>query len=103
MRRAPRWLQDPIMPGLALFVLIAVAGFTAMAVGWKVAARTLTVAHQVPALVSGGLAGLALVLIGAGLGTVHVSRRLAAEERVRTELVLDEAARLLDVIDGRPT
>jgi hypothetical protein len=93
-----RWLADPAAPGLVLFAAVALAGLVAIGLGWRVAARTLYVGLQVPAVVSGGLAGLALVFVGAGLATVQVGRRVAAAERVRTERVLDEAAQLLAVL-----
>ncbi len=95
------WLRDPATSGLILFIGLMSAGFTGIALGWKVAARTLFVPFQVPALVSGGLGGLALVLLGAGLLSVHSSRRLAAQERVAFEGLLDEAAGLLAVVKGR--
>lgn len=95
MREKFRWLKDPVAPSVVLFVGMSVSGFVALAIGWKVAARTLVVAFQIPAVVSGGLAGLALVCIGAGLTTIQVGRRLAAEERVHTDLVLEEAGRIL--------
>lgn len=96
--RAPR---DPAAPGLALFAGLAVAGLVAIAVGWRVAARTLFVPYQVPALVSGGLGGLALVLLGAGLFSVQAARREAALEQAAFDGLLDEAAGLLaDVRTG---
>jgi hypothetical protein len=96
--RRPAWLEDPAAPSLLLFGGVTALGFVAIAVGWKVAARTLFVPSQIPALVSGGLAGVALVLIGAVLLTVQADRRLAALERAQTEDLLDEAARLVEVV-----
>jgi hypothetical protein len=98
----PEWTRDPIAPSLALFGGIVLAGFVGIALGWKVAARTLVVPFQVPALVSGGLGGLALIALGAGLANIQVGRRLAAQERAETEDLLDEAAALMDVMKGRP-
>ena len=98
MRAKFRLISDPVVPSMVLFGAIAVTGLVAIGAGWSVAARTMYVALQVPAVVSGGLAGLALVFIGAGLATVQVGRRLAADERVQTERVLDEATRLLEAL-----
>ncbi|MCW2543821.1 MAG: hypothetical protein JWM40_1373 [Frankiales bacterium] len=92
----PTWLRDPAAPSLLLFGAVVVSGFVAIGVGWRVAARTLFVPSQVPALVSGGLAGLALVLIGAAFVTVQAERRLAAIERAETDDLLDEAAALVE-------
>jgi hypothetical protein len=96
----PEWTRDPLAPSLLLFGGIVLAGFVAIALGWRVAARTLVVPFQVPAMVSGGLGGLALIILGAGLASIQVGRRLAAEERAETEDLLDEAAALMDAMKG---
>lgn len=95
--RRPGWLEDPSAPSLLVFTAVVLAGFATIGFGWKVAARTLDVAFQTPALISGGLGGLTLILIGAGLANVQVSRRMAAGERAANEDLLDEAAALLAV------
>ncbi len=99
--RRPAWLNDPAATSLLLFAGLVVVGFVAIGIGWKVSARTLFVPSQVPALVSGGLAGLALVLIGAGLVTVQADRRLAALERAQVEDLLDEATALVETVKSR--
>lgn len=99
--RRPSWSRDPVVPSLSLFSALVLGGFVAIGIGWKVAARTLFVPFQVPAVVSGGLGGLALVILGAGLANVQVGRRLAAQERAETEDLLDEAAALMDAMRGR--
>jgi hypothetical protein len=99
--RRPAWTRDPAAPSLLLYGCLVVGGFVAIALGWRVAARTLFVYFQVPALVSGGVGGLALIVIGSGLAATQVGRRLAAAERAETEDLLDEAASLLDVAKGR--
>ena len=97
----PEWTRDPSAPSLALFVGVALAGFVTIAIGWRVAARTLFVPAQIPALVSGGLAGVALVVVGATLVTVQVGRRLAAVERLETEGLLEEAAGVVAALRDR--
>ena len=99
--RRPTWLKDPAAPSLLLFLGVVVGGFVAIAIGWKVAARTLFVPSQIPALVSGGLTGVALVLIGAAFVTVQADRRLAALERAQTEDLLDEASALVEAFKNR--
>lgn len=96
--RRPRWAGDPAAPSLVLFSGLVLGGFVAIGVGWKVAARTLVVAYQTPALVSGAMGGLALVLIGVGLANVQAGRRLAAAERLETEALLDEASALVEAL-----
>ena len=97
----PEWSRDPLAPSLGLFGGLVLAGFVGITLGWKVAARTLIVPFQVPALVSGAMGGLALIVMGAGLANIQVGRRLAAEERAVTEDLLDEAAALMDVMRER--
>jgi hypothetical protein len=99
--RRPDWTRDPAAPSLALFGALVVGGFVAIGLGWRAAARTLFVPFQVPALVSGGVGGLALIVLGAGLAATQVTRRLNAQERSETEDLLDEAAALLDALKGR--
>ncbi len=94
----PQWLQDPAAPSLLLFGGLVAAGFVAIFLGWKVAARTLNVAYQTPAVISGAMGGLALVLIGTALANVQTGRRLAAQERAETEALLDEAAALVEAM-----
>ena len=96
----PEWTRDPLAPSMLMFGAMILAGFVGIALGWKVAARTLIVPFQVPAMVSGGLGGLALIILGAGLASIQVGRRLAAEERAETEDLLDEAAALMDAMKG---
>ena len=93
--KRPAWLQDPVVPSLMLFGSMIVAGFVAIFLGWKVAARTLVVSSQTPALVSGGLGGLLLVCVGSGLATVQVRRRLAAAEHAQTDRVLEDVEALV--------
>jgi hypothetical protein len=99
--RRPEWLADPVAPSLLLFAGVVLAGFVAIGIGWRVAARTLFVPFQTPALVSGGMGGLALVVMGAVLASTQSARRLAASEREATEAVLDEAAALVEALRGR--
>jgi hypothetical protein len=101
--RRPEWTRDPAAPSLTLYACLVVGGFVGIGLGWRAAARTLFVPFQVPALVSGGLGGIALIVLGAGLASTQVGRRLAAEERAETEDLLDEAAALLDVLKGGRT
>ena len=46
---------------------LTIAGFVLIGLAWRGAAATLSVPDQLPYLVSGGFAGLALVVTGAGL------------------------------------
>ena len=82
--------------GYLLFGSLIIAGFVVLVLGWRVAAATLFVPYQVPALVSGGIGGLFLVVLGAGLLYVHAARDLAARENDSLDDLLDEMSRALE-------
>jgi hypothetical protein len=95
MRRA---FANPALPSLLLFAGMVVAGFVAMGLGWRVAARTLDVADQVPAIVSGGVGGLVLVVVGTGLFVAQMGRLSAADERTDLDDVLDRASEVVQTL-----
>ncbi|HWA65620.1 MAG TPA: hypothetical protein VG899_04545 [Mycobacteriales bacterium] len=90
--------DNPALPSLLLFAGMVVAGFVAMGLGWRVAARTLNVAVQVPAVVSGGLGGLVLIVIGTGLFVAQLGRAAAAEERTDLDDVLDRTSEVIQAV-----
>ena len=81
--------------GHQLGVLFCLAGFVLVWVGWNGAASYDTSIRQFPFLISGGIAGLCLVIIGVGLWTVqsqraeraHLEENLAGLHRVLETLV----------------
>jgi hypothetical protein len=77
-----RWM---LVPG-SLFVVL---GFGALLLGWLGAARTPREIEQIPYLISGGLVGLALVVLGGLLLVstfwVAVLRKLQGEAEARAE------------------
>lgn len=94
-------------------VAFAATGFVLIVLGWNGAANLDYTQGQIPYLISGGVAGLALVLVGLTLLVVHeikraTARLLAAMERAaetgavatRPTLVPDEGPA---VVAGRST
>ena len=69
-----------------LGVLFCVVGFVLIFVGWNGAAGVDRVPEQIPYVISGGLAGLALVVIGAALLVADGSRA----DRVALQATLEE-------------
>ena len=67
--------------GGVLGILYCVAGFVLIFLGWNGAASNDTVEAQMPYVVSGGIAGLALVVVGAGLMVAHSLRTDRVELR----------------------
>ena len=90
-----RFMRDPALPGMILMVVLILAGLGALGFAWFVSARTVLVPLQVPAGVSGGLGGLALVGMGAALLNLQITRRDEARERRLTQEALDEVTALL--------
>ena len=81
-----KWASSsPVMAG----VVLVVAGFIALFLGWSGAADKDFVQGQVPYVISGGMIGLGL--IGAGLTVVNVQARRAdqAELLQRLETLLE--------------
>jgi hypothetical protein len=72
--------------GARLAVLIVLAGLVAIGIGWNGAAGLLDLRAQFPYLISGGIAGLALVILGSALMIVQAHR----EDRARLEAKLDQ-------------
>ncbi len=71
--------------GGQLGVLFSLLGFGAIFLGWNGAASTNVIMAQFPYLISGGIAGLASVVIGAALLIVQNAR----EDRARLEATLE--------------
>lgn len=99
-----RWM---LVPG-SVFVFL---GFGTLLLGWIGAARTAREIEQIPYLISGGLVGLALVLLGglllAATFWVAVLRKLQVEAEARArsfgaEEVDDLRARLAELEAARP-
>jgi hypothetical protein len=75
-------------------VLFCLAGFVLVWVGWNGAASYDNSSRQFPFLISGGIAGLCLVIIGVGLWTVQSQRA----ERAGLEENLAGLSRVLETL-----
>jgi hypothetical protein len=96
--RAASWLA-PTSPALVYTgVVLIVAGFAVLAFAWSRVAGTAIVALQLPYLVSGGFAGLGLVIVGVLLMYLAVKRRDAWQRERR----LDALAAALEGRAERP-
>jgi hypothetical protein len=71
------------------------AGLTAIVLGWVGAAHSTIVAEQLPYLISGGLLGVALAIVGAVTYFAHWLTILVRENRERDAARLREHAELL--------
>lgn len=66
-------------------LILAALGLVAIGIGWNGAAGQLTILGQVPYILSGGLIGISLVILGAAMLIVQGAR----EDRARLEAKLD--------------
>lgn len=93
-QRASRLPSVPALRPLSptptyLGIGVAALGFVLIAVAWGQVAGETNVALQMPYLISGGLFGLALVLVGLTVVNVAAKRRDAALRQQQTELLAD--------------
>lgn len=93
-----RRLVDPFVASCLVAGGLVVAGFGAIALGWKGASATLFVPIQLAYIASGAVAGLALIVLGLGILHVQGSRWLEARERAELAGLVTETRRFLTVI-----
>lgn len=87
--------EDPVLTTAAIALLFILAAFAAFAGAWIGVSGTVVAGVQTAYLVSGGIGGLTLLVIGASLLHIQLSRRYSALERRRLEEALVEARRAL--------
>ena len=98
LRTLPALSPVPTYIGIA----VAVAGFVLIAFAWgKVAGIADNVALQMPYLVSGGLTGLGLVMVGVTIVNVAAKRRDAQLRQQQTQLLADALTELRNTLDQR--
>ena len=79
---------------------VAALGFVLIAFAWGQVAGETNVALQMPYLVSGGMVGLALVLVGLTIVNVAAKRRDAALREQQTQLLADALHELRGALEG---
>lgn len=90
-----RILRDPRVSTTLVLAAVVVGGFALLGQGYRGAAATLFVPYQVPFLVSGAIAGLALIGAGLALLSIHLERTEAAQERREVAALQRDVLRLL--------
>lgn len=96
-----RTLRDPRVSITLTFAGLILVGFVLILLGWRGAADTLLVALQVPWVLSGAFAGVAVIGGGLALITTHFERAEAAVERAQLAELQRESLRLLSVVSAR--
>jgi hypothetical protein len=93
-----RFVADEFRVSMVVLGALVVAGFVAIGIGWRGVADSLVVAVQLPYAISGVFAGIAVIGFAAGLISVQLGRRRAAEERAEFGRVVNSAANLLAAV-----
>jgi hypothetical protein len=88
--------------GVWIGLVVTAAGFGLIAFTWGKTAALVNVAEQIPYLVSGGLSGLGLILLGLLVVNLSAKRREAAERARQLEEVRDALVQLRTAIEGEP-
>jgi hypothetical protein len=87
-------------------VVIMIAGFAAIGMGWWGASGTKHVYQEIPYVISGGILGASLVVVGAVLFARYSAARLlrfwlarlVADQQVQTDRVVDAITALADSV-----
>lgn len=90
-----RIIRDPALPGLLFFSWIVAGGVVALLITVLATADDAYVALQVPYVVSGGLAGVALIAVGTVLTAVQSDRRDRALARHELQQLVDGVSALV--------
>ncbi|MCU1587368.1 MAG: hypothetical protein JWN31_861 [Frankiales bacterium] len=90
-----RALRDPRVSTTLVLAVVVVVGLVLVGEGYRGVAGSLVVPFQVPFLVSGALAGMAVLGGGLALLTTHLGRAEAAEERRAVAELQRDVLRLL--------
>jgi hypothetical protein len=101
-RRKAGRLQRFVRVGAGVWVglVIAAAGFGVIAYTWGEVAALLNVALQLPYVVSGGLTGLGLILLGLLVTNIAVKRREALERSRQLDEIREALVRLRLAVEG---
>ena len=95
----PAWfaaLRDPGVQVIGVFVVLGIAAFGLMVLGWRGVARTPLVPLQLPWLISASVVGIGLLGFTLGAWSIHLGRRQDAAHRLMAERLVRDAAELAD-------
>lgn len=94
----------PVRPTLLYVgVGLVAAGFVLIAVAWGQVAGLESVPLQLPYLLSGGLTGLGLIIVGATAVNIHAKRSEAAERERQTQQLMEILRQVTSVLEvGSP-
>jgi hypothetical protein len=87
-------------------LVLAAAGFAIIGLGWWGASGTKYTYQEIPYVISGGILGVALVIIGAALFARHSAARLlrfwlarlVADQQIQTDRIVDAITALAEAV-----
>jgi hypothetical protein len=94
--------EDPLVATAAIAGVCIFTAFAAFAGAWVGVSGTVVAGVQTAYLVSGGIGGLTLLVVGSTLLHIQLSRRYSALERQHLDRVLVEARRALERAEAAP-
>lgn len=94
-------MRDPALPGILVGLGFVVAGVALAVLAWAGVAGTLFVPLQTPYVVSGGLGGAALIVVGVLVASIQVDRRDSVEAADEIGHVTRELAGLVGTVKAR--
>lgn len=93
-----RRLADPFVASVVALALLGSAGLVVIGLAWRGVAAEVSVSDQIPFVVSGGIAGLALIGFAAGVLMIQHRRFIEAQRRAEFDGVIQAAAALMAVV-----
>ena len=101
-KRFPRLRQFwRVGAGIWVGLLLVAGGFGLIAYTWSRTAALVDVAFQIPYLVSGGLTGIGLILVGLLVINLAAKRKEAFERQRQLDEVREALIRLRATIEGK--
>lgn len=97
-----RFLRDPRVSVTLTLAMLGAGGFVLLGLAWRGTGATLYVVLQLPWLVSGGFAGIAVLGLALASLMTHLDRTEAAAERAALASLQRDALRLLSLAAERP-
>jgi hypothetical protein len=92
---------DPDTQRLAVPTLLVLAGFGTTIWAYVGSSGERIVAQQIPWIVSGGLTGAALIVLGVTLAALHLRRRNEAVEIVALDMATRQATEVAALLHAR--
>jgi len=99
----PRWLGSDSAAPIWIGLVVCAAGFVLILYAWGQVAGEVQVYLQLPYIVSAGLPGLALIMVGLTIVNIAAKRRDAAERARQIDQLVSILEEVRGALPGRGT